>query len=278
MASPWLILWALFSLLFSVLSDGKETEEPSSEKSGVGNKEAVIDVVSSLPHCVKLAADEPLAQQSGGDVVIGGLFPLHYVAPKQYGSYQSKPHLTLCRSFDYRAFRWIMTMVFAVEEINRNLSLLPGVKLGYRIMDSCEHVHTSLNALLSLVTPSRAVMNVVNQMEEIEKRLDMSKDRTTRSDAVKGKQNKRKERILSTVKKRGFAILGAMPHSLGNNGNDQKENKTGETIDRSTQSQNVPSCLADSPVPAVIGLASSSPTRAVAQTLGPLNLPLVRIK
>ncbi|XP_056297284.1 extracellular calcium-sensing receptor [Pseudoliparis swirei] len=148
-------------------------------------------------------ADEPLAQQSGGDVVIGGLFPLHYVTPKQDHSYQSKPQLTLCRGFDYRAFRWIMTMVFAVEEINRNLSLLPGVKLGYRIMDGCDHVHTSLKALLSL------------------------------------------------------------------------ENETGETIDRSTQSQILPSCLADSPVPAVIGLASSSPTRAVAHTLGPFNLPLV---
>ncbi|KAM6987483.1 olfactory receptor CU1 [Tautogolabrus adspersus] len=33
-------------------------------------------------------------------------------------------------------------------------------------------------------------------------------------------------------------------------------------------------CLADSPVPVVIGLASSSPTRAVAQTLGPFNIPL----
>ncbi|XP_037630436.1 extracellular calcium-sensing receptor-like [Sebastes umbrosus] len=98
----------------------------------------------------------------------------------------------------------MMTMVFAVEEINRNSSLLPGVKLGYRIMDSCDHVHTSLQALLSLV-----------------------------------------------------------------------RNVTVERIVRRTQSQTLPSCLADSPVPAVIGLASSSPTRAIAHTLGPFSLPLV---
>ncbi|XP_034404863.1 extracellular calcium-sensing receptor-like [Cyclopterus lumpus] len=150
-----------------------------------------------------LLAGEPLALQSGGDVVIGGLFPLHYVAPKQQQSYHRKPRNTPCGGFDHRAFRWIMTMVFAVEEINRNLSLLPGVHLGYRIMDSCDHVHTGLKALLSL------------------------------------------------------------------------ENETGETIDRSTPSQTLPTCLADSPVPAVIGLASSSPTRAVAHTLGPFNFPLV---
>ncbi|XP_035535775.1 extracellular calcium-sensing receptor [Morone saxatilis] len=103
----------------------------------------------------------------------------------------------------------MMTMVFAVEEINRNSSLLPGVKLGYRIMDSCDHIHTSLQALFSLVTHSTA------------------------------------------------------------------ENVTEERMDRSTQPETLPSCLADSPVSAVIGLASSSPTRAVAQVLGPFNLPLV---
>nr|XP_033488244.1 extracellular calcium-sensing receptor [Epinephelus lanceolatus] len=99
----------------------------------------------------------------------------------------------------------MMTMVFAVEEINHNSSLLPGVKLGYQVMDSCDHVHTSLQALLSFLSHSK------------------NKERT----------------------------------------------------ERSTKSQTLPRCLVDSPVPAVIGLASSSPTRAIAQTLGPFNLPLV---
>ncbi|KAI4815259.1 hypothetical protein KUCAC02_005412 [Chaenocephalus aceratus] len=47
--------------------------------------------------CVKLADSEPLALQSGGDVVIGGLFPLHIVAPKPQNSYHSKPQLTPCK-------------------------------------------------------------------------------------------------------------------------------------------------------------------------------------
>ncbi|KAK5929481.1 hypothetical protein CgunFtcFv8_010708 [Champsocephalus gunnari] len=163
---------------------------------------------------MKLADSEPLALQSGGDVVIGGLFPLHFVAPKPQNSYHSKPQLTPCKGFDHRAFRWMMTMVFAVEEINRNTSLLPGVKLGYRIMDSCDHVHTSLRALMSLVSHSKAWMGELKQMVKTEKRLDMPK----------------------------------------------------ETL---------PSCLVDYPVPAVIGLASSTPARAVAHILGPFNIPLV---
>uniref|UniRef100_A0A669AXG1 G-protein coupled receptors family 3 profile domain-containing protein n=1 Tax=Oreochromis niloticus TaxID=8128 RepID=A0A669AXG1_ORENI len=107
-------------------------------------------VDSSLPQCVKLGSSEPIALHSDGDVVIGGFFPLHYVATDPQYSYKTKPEITSCSSFDLRAFRWMMTMVFAVEEINRNSSLLPGVKLGYRIMDSCDHVHTSLKVLFSL--------------------------------------------------------------------------------------------------------------------------------
>lgn len=98
-------------------------------------------------------------------------------------------------SFDLRAFRWVQTMVFAIEEINNNPRLLPGVKLGYRILDSCDHVHTSLQSAFSLVNGS------------------------------------------------------SLPQRLP--------------------------CLFKDPVPAIIGLASSTPTRAVAHTFGPFNIPMV---
>uniref|UniRef100_A0A3B3VCT2 Olfactory receptor C family, u1 n=1 Tax=Poecilia latipinna TaxID=48699 RepID=A0A3B3VCT2_9TELE len=98
----------------------------------------------------------PLALQMDGDVVIGGFFPLHYLASELQHSYQSKPQVTPCSGFDHRAFRWMMTMAFAVEEINNKSSLLPGVKLGYRILDSCDNVHSSLQALFSLVTFSES--------------------------------------------------------------------------------------------------------------------------
>uniref|UniRef100_A0A3P9B084 Extracellular calcium-sensing receptor-like n=1 Tax=Maylandia zebra TaxID=106582 RepID=A0A3P9B084_9CICH len=112
---------------------------------------------SSLPQCVKLERSELLALHLDGDVVIGGFFPLHYVASDPQYSYKTKPETTSCSGFDLRAFRWMMTMVFAVEEINRNSSLLPGVKLGYQIMDSCDHVHTSLKVLFSLVTVAQTL-------------------------------------------------------------------------------------------------------------------------
>lgn len=175
-------------------------------------------------------------------------------------------------SFDYRAFRWMMTMVFTVEEINRNSRLLPGVKLGYRIMDSCDHVYTSLQAIFSLVTHSKAMMIEGKEMKETENILSMPKDGGTRMKGVNTAEKTRNKRMLTTVKH------SSAEGYLENKGNYIKENITEERIDMSTQPEVVPSCLAGSPVPAVIGLASSSPTRAIAHTLGSFSIPLVRKK
>ncbi|KAK2912403.1 hypothetical protein Q8A73_006516 [Channa argus] len=219
---------------------------------------------SSLTSCVELEDSEFLTLESEGDVVIGGFFPLHYLAPRQQHSYSSKPQLTPCSGFDHRAFRWMMTMVFTVEEINRNSTLLPGVKLGYRLMDSCDHVQTSFQALFSLITRSKTVMREGKQLQS-ENRFNMPKGSGTRMDKVK---ETRMKRMLTTVKNAGLDDTTALSQSFENEIY-IKRNITEDIIEI------LPSCLAGSPVPAVIGLASSSPTRAVAQTLGPFDIPLV---
>lgn len=116
-ASTWLILWALLNLLFPVFCDVpkrvneskelsldrgvlKEEQTITEKQSGLGI-EGVSGIAPCLPQCVKLADSEPLALQSEGDVVIGGLFPLHYVAPTIQHSYSSKPQLTPCSRCEY---------------------------------------------------------------------------------------------------------------------------------------------------------------------------------
>lgn len=42
-------------------------------------------------------------------------------------------------------------MMYAVDEINHSTTLLPGVKVGYRIFDSCGRPPWALQAVLSLV-------------------------------------------------------------------------------------------------------------------------------
>uniref|UniRef100_A0A665T201 Olfactory receptor C family, x3 n=1 Tax=Echeneis naucrates TaxID=173247 RepID=A0A665T201_ECHNA len=58
--------------------------------------------------------------------------------------------LLLC-SFSARALRWIQTMTFAVKEINKRRDLLPQLKLGFHIRDSCDDIPVSLRASLLLV-------------------------------------------------------------------------------------------------------------------------------
>ncbi|XP_057203730.1 extracellular calcium-sensing receptor [Triplophysa rosa] len=159
-------------------------------------------VCTSLDNkCWRLSDFNSPVLEREGDIIIGGLFPLHYIAPEPEYTYSELPQYQECSGFDFRAFRWVQTMVFAIEEINNISSLLPGVTLGYRILDSCDFVHTSLRSTLALV-----------------------------------------------------------------NGTSGQTQAAGSASAK---------CLSTAPVSAVIGLASSSPTRAVAHTLGPFGIPLI---
>ncbi|XP_069053647.1 extracellular calcium-sensing receptor-like [Lepisosteus oculatus] len=86
-----------------------------------------------------------------GDVVLGGLFPLHYRPSSYVPSFQKKPQATHYLYFSPRTLRWMQTMIFAVEEINKRQDLLPDIKLGYQIMDSGDDVRASLRSSLVLV-------------------------------------------------------------------------------------------------------------------------------
>ncbi|CAJ1065296.1 extracellular calcium-sensing receptor-like [Xyrichtys novacula] len=53
--------------------------------------------------------------------------------------------------FSSRALRWMQTMTFAIREINKRKDLLPQLKLGFHIRDSCDDIPVSLRASLLLV-------------------------------------------------------------------------------------------------------------------------------
>ncbi|XP_062329911.1 extracellular calcium-sensing receptor-like [Osmerus eperlanus] len=106
--------------------------------------------VVSQDGCSFLGLEETGSLYEEGDLVIGGLFPLHNspVSPVLSFQWKPQPHTY---NFSPRALRWMQTMVFAVREINQREDLLPQLKLGFHIRDSCDDVHTSLQEALFLV-------------------------------------------------------------------------------------------------------------------------------
>uniref|UniRef100_A0A8D0DCS7 Extracellular calcium-sensing receptor-like n=1 Tax=Sander lucioperca TaxID=283035 RepID=A0A8D0DCS7_SANLU len=87
-----------------------------------------------------------------GDVVLGGVFQIHFFSVFSDQSFISEPQEPTCYGFDVLGFRQAQTMAFAIDEINRNSNLLPNVTLGYSLYDNCLKLGIGLRAALSLAS------------------------------------------------------------------------------------------------------------------------------
>ncbi|XP_071061267.1 extracellular calcium-sensing receptor-like [Pseudochaenichthys georgianus] len=107
-------------------------------------------LAAGLDNCIFLGEEGKNSLYEEGDVVIGGLFPLHYSPVSSLPKYKTKP-TPITYNFSSRALRWMLTMTFAIKEINHRSDLLPHLKLGFHIRDSCDDIPVSLSAALLLV-------------------------------------------------------------------------------------------------------------------------------
>uniref|UniRef100_A0A8C6T272 Extracellular calcium-sensing receptor n=1 Tax=Neogobius melanostomus TaxID=47308 RepID=A0A8C6T272_9GOBI len=95
--------------------------------------------------------------QMSGDILLGGLFPIHFgqclhtALDLDMGNFK----IVCLLRFNFRGFRWLQAMIFAIEEINNSSSLLPNITLGYRIFDTCNTVSKALEATLSFVAQNK---------------------------------------------------------------------------------------------------------------------------
>ncbi|XP_030600110.1 extracellular calcium-sensing receptor-like [Archocentrus centrarchus] len=87
-----------------------------------------------------------------GDVILGGLFQVHFFSSVPDLSFTSQPQQPTCHSVYDLGFRQAQTMAFAIDEINRNSNLLPNVTLGYTLYDNCIKLGIGFRAALSLAT------------------------------------------------------------------------------------------------------------------------------
>ncbi|KAI1885541.1 hypothetical protein AGOR_G00204840 [Albula goreensis] len=101
--------------------------------------------------CVCLAVSGSVTVLPGvsapGDIIIAGLFPVHTGIVNANLSYPKPPE---CKELYLPGLTRAMAMIQAVESINRS-PLLGGLRLGYRLYDSCSDVTTSLYVTESLM-------------------------------------------------------------------------------------------------------------------------------
>ncbi|KAM9812405.1 extracellular calcium-sensing receptor-like isoform 2-T2 [Syngnathus typhle] len=89
--------------------------------------------------CVCRMQGPPLPPElaQDGDVVIGGIFSFRTGQDYVVDTFQMIPEVRLCKNINFREFKFAQAMIFAINEINKNPNMLPGIKLGYKIYDDC---------------------------------------------------------------------------------------------------------------------------------------------
>ncbi|XP_026220305.1 uncharacterized protein LOC113165072 [Anabas testudineus] len=86
-----------------------------------------------------------------GDYVIGGVFSIHYNMKAVEHNYTTMPgELTCTGRIEPRELHFSSAMIFAIEEINNSTKLLPGIRLGYQIHDSCASVPMAVKVAFQL--------------------------------------------------------------------------------------------------------------------------------
>ena len=92
-----------------------------------------------------------------GDLVIGGLFPIHEKGSLNVGS-SVEERCGLIN--EDRGIQRVEAMLFAIDRINNDSSLLPGIKLGASIRDTCSLDTFALEQSLEFVRSSLTSPNI----------------------------------------------------------------------------------------------------------------------
>ncbi|XP_031552747.1 extracellular calcium-sensing receptor-like [Actinia tenebrosa] len=84
----------------------------------------------------------PKLQKQRADLTLGGLFPVHV-----YKTEENQRTLVL----NNYALTWTEAMLYAIDEINNDTTLIPKHELGFDIRDSCNDVSNALGAALDFI-------------------------------------------------------------------------------------------------------------------------------
>ncbi|XP_067881784.1 G-protein coupled receptor family C group 6 member A [Heterodontus francisci] len=112
--------------------------------------------INMLHACEMLGDSDNI--RAPGDIMIGGLIPVHEKIANVVNL--KKPESQICEGFDVRGLVKALTMIHSIEMVN-NSTLLPGIKLGYEIYDTCTEPTKALRAVLGFLSKSNSTDNCV---------------------------------------------------------------------------------------------------------------------
>ncbi|KAM9535019.1 taste receptor type 1 member 3 isoform 1-T1 [Salvelinus alpinus] len=87
---------------------------------------------------------------SSGDILLGGLFPINDLTSNL--SQRVEPDSISCDSINTFGLGMALVMKYTVDEINANSTLLPGIRLGYEIFDTCKQSAVIVKPTLFFLT------------------------------------------------------------------------------------------------------------------------------
>ncbi|XP_070571776.1 metabotropic glutamate receptor 3-like [Ptychodera flava] len=85
---------------------------------------------------------EKVSYLQPGDLMLGGIFTLHWTDSETHNCSLTRPLREIFR---------VEAMAYAIEVINKNDDILPGITLGFQILDDCGTEQSSLAAVLHFV-------------------------------------------------------------------------------------------------------------------------------
>ncbi|RXN28352.1 extracellular calcium-sensing receptor-like protein [Labeo rohita] len=137
-----------------------------------GDALVIYDVLNWKPSSDALMASSGTCKLQGhftlngmyqdGDFLIGGLFEVQYLKAFPEPSFRMEPKLPRCELFSMTSFQEARTMVFAINEINNNPSLLPNITLGYQIFDNCLRLGVAFRGAIALFSGTEETVSDLN--------------------------------------------------------------------------------------------------------------------
>ncbi|XP_063302480.1 extracellular calcium-sensing receptor-like [Pelobates fuscus] len=112
----------------------------------------LIPVFYSEDQQCRLPVTELGGMLQPGDIMVGVILPLHLDNLYQTIFFNETPPSFPCLNFQYEIYQYLQTVIFAIEEINRNPNILTNVSLGYQAYDSCSLLQQSVQGTFQVLT------------------------------------------------------------------------------------------------------------------------------